>query len=62
MGPKKRTRRKFSAAFKAETVQLGHASGKNTGEVAGELESKESALRQWVEQAAIDAGRDRRRR
>ena len=48
MGRKKR--RKFSDAFKAETVRLVHDSGKSVGAVARELDLTEAALRRWVGQ------------
>jgi transposase len=53
----KRRRRAFSAEFKAETVRLVRESGKSIGAIARELDLTESALRQWVRQAEIDAGR-----
>jgi len=57
MGTKKRTRRKFSAEFKAETVRLVRDSGKSVGAIARELDLTETALRRWVQQAEVDAGR-----
>jgi len=47
----KRTRRKFSDEFKAETVRLVRDSGKSIGVVARELGLTETAVRRWVEQA-----------
>jgi transposase len=52
-----RKRRSFSDEFKAETVRLVRDSGKGVGAVARELDLTETALRRWVEQAEIDAGR-----
>src|SRR5262245_12445733 len=52
----KRKRRAFTPEFKAETVRLVQ-SGKGIPEVARELDLTESALRLWVRQAEIDAGR-----
>jgi len=57
MGTRKRTRRKFSAEFKAETVRLVRDSGKPVRAIARELDLTETALRRWVQQAEVDAGR-----
>jgi transposase-like protein len=54
---KKRRRRAFSDEFKAETVRLVRESGKSIGAIARELDLTETALRRWVRQAEIDAGR-----
>ena len=53
----KRKRRKFSAEYKAETVRLIQRSGKSIGKMAMELGIGESALRRWIEQAEVEAGR-----
>jgi len=53
----KRKRRAFTEEFKAQTVRLVRESGKSIGMVASELDLTESAVRAWVRQAAIDAGR-----
>ena len=50
-------RRTFSAEYKAEAVRLVDDSGKSIGVIARELGLGETALRRWVQQAAIDAGR-----
>jgi transposase len=50
-------RRTFSAEYKAEAVRLVDDSGKSIGVIARELGLGETALRRWVEQAEIDAGR-----
>jgi len=57
MGTKKRTRRKFSAEFKAEAVRLVRDSGRPVRGIARELDLTETALRRWVHQAEVDAGR-----
>ena len=57
MGTKKRKRRKFSAEFKAETVRLVRDSDKSVTTIARELDLTETALRRWVQQAEVDAGR-----
>jgi transposase len=54
---KDRKRRAFSAEYKAETVRLIQRSGKSIGQMALELGIGESALRRWVAQAEIEAGR-----
>ena len=53
----KRKRRRFSTEYKAETVRLVQRSGKSIGQMALELGIGESALRRWVEQAEVEAGR-----
>ena len=50
-------RRTFSAEYKAEAVRLINDSGKSIGVIALELGLGETALRRWVQQAAIDDGR-----
>ena len=55
----KRKRRKFSAEFKAEAVQLVRESGKSVAEVARDLDLTKTSLRHWVTQAEIDSGRGR---
>ena len=57
MGTKKRARRKFSAEFKAETVRLVRDSDRSISAIARELDLSETALRRWVEQVEVDAGR-----
>ena len=52
----KRKRRAFTPEFKVETVRLVRG-GKSIPEVARDLDLTESALRLWVRQAEIDAGR-----
>jgi transposase len=53
----KRQRRKFTDEFKAQTVDLVRKSGKTVTEVARDLDLTVSALRSWVKQAEVDAGR-----
>jgi transposase len=53
----KRKRRAFTTEFKAETVRLVRESGKSVGAVARELDLTETALREWVRQAEVNAGR-----
>lgn len=52
-----RARRSFTPEFKAEVVELCRASGKTIAEVARDLDLTETAVRRWVAQAEIDAGR-----
>jgi transposase len=51
-----RARRKFTAEYKAEVVRLVLDGGKSIGQVSRELDLTESAVRNWVRQAKIDAG------
>jgi transposase len=52
-----RRRRSFTAEFKAQTVELVRTSGKSVAEVSRDLDLTETAVRRWVAQAEIDAGR-----
>src|SRR3954454_17123974 len=56
MSPKvtKRTRRLFTAEFKAEAVRLVREFGKTVAKVARELDLTATCLRAWVNQAAVD--------
>ena len=53
----KRKRRKFTAEFKAEAVRLCQVGDRSVGQVARDLDLTETALREWVKAAAIDAGK-----
>ena len=55
----RRKRRAFTKEFKAETVRLVVEGKRSSAEVARDLDLTESALRQWVRQSEIDAGRGR---
>jgi transposase-like protein len=57
MRKRKRLRRSFTPEFKAEAVKVVQQSGKSVAMVARELDLTETALRRWVEQAEVDAGR-----
>ena len=48
---------KFSEEYKAETVRLIQTSGKSIREMALELGIGETAVRRWVAQAEVEAGR-----
>jgi transposase len=52
-----RPRRFFPLEYKAEVVELIRTTGKSVGQVARELDLTETAVRQWVRQADLDAGR-----
>jgi transposase-like protein len=53
----RRKRRAFTKEFKAETIRLVVEGGQSIPEVARDLDLTESALRAWVRQAEVDAGR-----
>lgn len=53
----KRKRRKFTPEFKAEVVELCRRGDRSIGEVSRDLDLTESAVRHWVKQAEVDAGR-----
>ena len=53
----KRARRKFTAEYKAEVVPLVRDGGKTIRQVSRDLDLTESAVRHWVKQSAIDAGK-----
>lgn len=52
-----RKRRSFEPSFKADAVRLCNAGGKTIAQVARDLDLTETALRSWVKQAAVDAGK-----
>jgi putative transposase len=52
-----RPRRFFPPEYKAEVVELIRSTGKTVGQVARELDLTETAVRQWVRSAELDAGR-----
>ena len=53
---KRRARRKFSPEFKAKAVGLCRTGNRSITEVAQDLDLTESALRNWLKPADIDAG------
>ena len=53
----RRPRRSFSKEFKAEVVELVRSSGQPVAAVARRMDLTETAVREWVRQADIDAGR-----
>ena len=52
-----RKRRSFTAEFKAEAVRLCQVGDRTVRQVAKELDLTETALRDWVRRAEIDAGK-----
>jgi transposase len=50
-------RRLFPPEYKAEVVELTRTTGKTAGQVARELDLTETAVREWVKRADLDAGR-----
>jgi len=52
----KRKRRSFTPEFKAEVVGLCRAGDRSVGQVAKDLDLTETAVREWVRRAEIDAG------
>ncbi|MBV9328098.1 MAG: transposase [Chloroflexi bacterium] len=52
-----RRRRSFTPEFKAQTAELVRTSGKSVAGVTRDLDLTEIAVRRWVAQAEIDAGR-----
>jgi transposase len=57
MEDRRRTRRSFSDEYKTEVVELCRTSGKSIAQIARDLGLGETAVRRWVAQAEIDAGR-----
>jgi transposase len=53
----KRPRRTFTPEFKAEVVELCRRGDRSVGQVARDLDLTETAVREWVRQADVDAGR-----
>ena len=51
-----RPRRSFTPEFKAEVVELCRAGDRSIGQVARDLGLNETTIRNWVNQADIDAG------
>ncbi len=54
---RQRPRRSFSAEFKAEAVRLCKVGDRSIGQVAKDLDLTETALREWVERADVEAGK-----
>ena len=54
---KRRPRRAFTPEFKAEAARLCKLGDRSIGQVAVDLDLTETALREWVKRADIDAGK-----
>lgn len=54
----RRSRRAFTAEFKAEAVALVKRSGKSVGQIAKELDLTATALRDWVTRSESSAPRE----
>jgi transposase len=52
----KRKRRAFTPEFKAETVRLARVGDRSIHQLAIDLDLTETALREWVKRAEIEAG------
>jgi transposase len=52
-----RPRRFFPPEYEAEVVELIRTTGKTAGQVAKELDLTETAVREWIKRADLDAGR-----
>jgi transposase len=53
---KPRPRRSFTAEFKADIVERCKRGDRTIGQVAKDFDLTETAVREWVKQADIDAG------
>ncbi|WP_435792370.1 transposase [Actinacidiphila glaucinigra] len=53
---KPRPRRSFTPEFKAEIVELCRRGDRSVGQVAKDFDLTETAVRDWVKQAEVDAG------
>ncbi|WP_422768991.1 transposase [Plantactinospora sp. WMMC1484] len=57
MGKKpRRPRRAFTPEFKAEIVEVCRRGDRTVGQVAKDFDLTETAVRDWVKQADLDAG------
>ena len=57
MGKRPRRRRSFTPEFKAEIVDACRRGDRSVGQVARDFDLTETAVRAWVKQADVDAGR-----
>ena len=53
----KRKRRTFNPQFKAEAVRLCQVGDRSVTQVSKDLDLTETALREWVKRAEVDAGK-----
>jgi transposase len=56
MGKQRRPRRAFTAEFKAEIVEVCRRGDRSMRQVAKDFDLTETAVRDWVRQADLDAG------
>jgi transposase len=52
----RRPRRSFTPAFKADIVERCRRGDRSIGQVAKDFDLTETAVREWVRQAEVDAG------
>ena len=57
MEQQRRPRRSFPDEYKVEVIDLYRSSGRSIAAVARDLDLSETAVRRWVNQAEVDAGR-----
>jgi len=55
-GARRRQRRSFTPEFKAEVIALVRRGERSLPAICRELDLRETAVRRWVGQAAVDAG------
>ena len=53
----RKTRRRFTDEYKAETVKLIRESDRSVGEICRELGLAQTAVRRWLKQAEVDDGK-----
>jgi transposase len=56
MGKQRRARRAFTPEFKAEIVEVCRRGDRSIGQVAKDFDLTETAVRDWLRQADLDAG------
>ena len=56
MGKQRRPRRAFTPEFKAEIVEVCQRGDRSVRQVAKDFDLTETAVRDWVRQADVDAG------
>jgi len=56
MGKQRRPRRAFTPEFKAEIVEVCRRGDRTIGQVAKDFDLTETAVRDWLRQADLDAG------
>ena len=57
MEQQRRPRRSFPDEYKVEVIDLCRSSARSIAAVARDLDLSETAVRRWVNQAEVDAGR-----